>query len=461
MNQAAILGGGVIGGGWAARFLLMGWDVVVHDPDPDAARRIEAVLANARRSLPGLYDAALPGEGTLRFANSIADAVARADWIQESVPERLETKHRVLAQVQEACPQAAVIASSTSGFKPSQLQQGAARPDQIVVAHPFNPVYLLPVVELVGHGPTCTRAAEILDALGMRPVHLKREIDAHVADRLLEAVWREALWLVKDDIATTAEIDDIMRYGFGLRWAQMGLFETYRVAGGEGGMAHFLEQFGPCLAAPWSKLTDVPDLDQRLIDKIAGQSDAQSGHRTIRDLERVRDDNLVAILRALKGRGSGAGTLLSEIDRRLQKDPALTDDPLITLDRTVPIDWTDYNGHMNESRYGQVFSDAGDTIMRMAGADGAYIADGLSFFTVDIQIKFLAETHAGEQFHVQTKVLEAAGKKLRMFHEMIHTDGRTLATGEQLLIHVNLETRRACEPRDDVAAAMARLPTQT
>ncbi|MEO1331750.1 MAG: 3-hydroxyacyl-CoA dehydrogenase family protein, partial [Pseudomonadota bacterium] len=143
------------------------------------------------------------------------------------------------------------------------------------------------------------KAEATLRTIGMAPLRVRAEIDAHIADRFLEAVWREALWLVKDGIATTEEIDDAIRYGFGLRWAQMGLFETYRIAGGEDGMTHFLQQFGPCLKWPWTKLMDVPDLDAALVDKIARQSEAQSGHHGIRDLERIRDDNLVAILRAL------------------------------------------------------------------------------------------------------------------------------------------------------------------
>src|SRR5690606_22159599 len=126
-------------------------------------------------------------------------------------------------------------------------------------------------------------------------------------DRLLESMWREALWLIKDDITTVKELDDVMRYGFGLRWAQMGMFEIYRVAGGEAGMRHFMAQFGPCLKWPWTKYTDVVDLDDALVDKIARQSDEQAAGRSIRELERIRDDNLVAIMQALKGWNGGEG----------------------------------------------------------------------------------------------------------------------------------------------------------
>ena len=356
-HSAAIVGGGVIGGGWLARFLLNGWDVAVFDPDPEAERKLSEVLANARRSLPGLYDAALPPEGRLRFCSSLEEAVAGAQWIQESVPERLELKHRVLTQIQAVMANDAVIGSSTSGFKPSELGAGVPRPGQVLVAHPFNPVYLLPVVEVVPHTSAAedviTGALQTLRSIGMMPLRLRREMDAHVADRFLEAVWREALWLVKDDIATTQEIDDVIRFGFGIRWAQMGLFETYRIAGGEAGMAHFLAQFGPCLKWPWTRLTDVPDLDAALVEKISAQSDAQSGTRSIRELERIRDDNLVALMRALKGRDWASGHTLREHDARLRRASAALDwsQPVETAARNVPVDWTDYNGHMNESRY--------------------------------------------------------------------------------------------------------------
>jgi carnitine 3-dehydrogenase len=457
-NQAAILGGGVIGGGWAARFLLMGWNVTVYDPDPDAERKISEVLENANRSMPALSEVALPQQGKLTFSNTIKGAVASAAWIQESVPERLDLKQQVFTDVQAACPINAVIASSTSGFKPSQLQEGALRPSQIIVAHPFNPVYLLPLVELVGPNETIGMAQNILQHLGMFPLHVRKEIDAHIADRLLEAVWREALWLIKDGIATTQEIDDAIRYGFGLRWAQMGLFETYRVAGGEAGMAHFIKQFGPALKWPWTKLMDVPELTADLIQDISDQSDAQSGEYSIRELERRRDDNLVGILRALKVRNWGAGAILNAQDARLK--PPLQNDisqPLKTISRTVPIDWTDYNGHMNESRYGQVFSDAADQVMEIIGANNDYVTNGLSYFTVDIHIRFLKEAHAGDQIAVRSRVLEGQGKKLRLFHEMKSRDGQIMSTGEQLLIHVDLKTRRSCDPVAGVAAKLAEI----
>ena len=460
-KNAAIIGGGVIGGGWAARFLLNGWDVHVFDPDPQAERKIGEVLANARAALPMLYDCAMPKEGTLSFHGSIADAVAHADWVQESVSERLELKHKVIAEIQEAAP-GVPIGSSTSGFKPSELQEGAAYPETIMVTHPFNPVYLLPLIEVVPSEATAPemveRARGILTEVGLYPLHVRREIDAHIADRFLEAVWREALWLVKDGVATTQEIDDAIRFGFGLRWGQMGLFETYRVAGGEAGMRHFMAQFGPALKWPWTKLMDVPEFTDELVDMIAEQSDAQSGHLSIRELERKRDRNLIAMMRALKQQGNAAGRLIAEHQRRLMHVPQAAA-PMVTQDRMVPVDWTDINGHMNEGRYGQIFSDAAEAVMAAVGADEDYITTRqMSYFTVETTIKYLAETHAGEEVIVETRVTEGAGKKLRCLHEMKRkSDGEIMASCDQLMLHVSLETRRTCAPPEDVAGKVAAL----
>lgn len=459
-GTAAIIGGGVIGGAWAARFALMGWEVRIFDPDPEAERKNGEVMANAERALPMLYEAQMPARGSVTFCKTVAEAVADVDYIQESVPERLELKQKVYAEIQSHCPANAVLASSTSGFKPSELQAASSRPEQIVVAHPFNPVYLLPLAELVpGAASTeiVEKASRILTEIGMYPLQVRAEIDAHIADRFLEAVWREALWLVKDGIATTEEIDNAIRYGFGLRWAQMGLFETYRIAGGEAGMKHFLDQFGPCLTWPWTKLMDVPEYNDELVDLIAGQSDAQSGHMSIRELERLRDNNLVAILRALKGQNAGAGQLILDHDNALRA-PLGDEVPLVTVRRIVPSDWTDVNGHMNEGRYGQVFSDASEELMTHVGADRDYIAAGNSYFTAETTIKYLNETHAGEAIEVVTRVTLGEGKKLRLWHEMRRAaDGEVLATCDQFLLHVSLETRRSCPPLPHVEAAVERL----
>ena len=443
--KAAIVGGGVIGGGWAARFLLNGWDVAVFDPDPEAERKIGEVIANARRSLPALYDKSLPPEGDLSFHDDLETAVAGTDWVQESVPERLELKHKILGSLSELAPETAVIGSSTSGFKPSELNAQGAR---AIVAHPFNPVYLLPLVELVGDASLLEKASLILRDIGMYPLLIRKEIDAHIADRLLEAVWRESLWLVRDGIATTEEIDEAIRMGFGLRWAQMGLFETYRIAGGEAGMKHFMAQFGPALQWPWTKLMDVPEFTEDLVDLIAGQSDDQSGHLSIRELERLRDDNLVGMMRALKKSSSGAGGVINRHEAAL---PQPDHEALpVTASRQIPQSWTDYNGHMNEAHYLEAAAAATDRFMEMIGADADYVASGRSYFTVENHLCYLDELKAGEHLTITTQVLQGEGKKMKLFHFMRNGDGALAATMETLLLHVDLGTRASSLPSAEV-----------
>ena len=314
-GKAAVIGCGVIGAAWASRMLLSGVDVAVSDPSSDAESILQEVLANAVSAWDGL-GLATDQQGSYRMATSIADAVADAEFIQESVPERPEVKAAVLAQIEASAPTDAIIGSSTSGIKPTTMQESMTNPERLVVGHPYNPVYLLPVVEVVGGESTTAanidRAKSIYAGLGMRPIHVRVEIDAFVGDRLLEAVWREALWLVNDGVATTQEIDDIMTHGFGLRWAQMGLFETYRVAGGAGGFRHFIEQFGPTLEWPWTKLMDTPDFTPALVDTLVEQSDAQSGMHTVRELERIRDENIVGFLKVLETNKWAAGTTISD-----------------------------------------------------------------------------------------------------------------------------------------------------
>jgi len=454
--RVAVMGAGVIGAGWAARFSENGCNVAVFDPAPAAKQKLDAVLDNAEHAYSKLTMAPRANKGEIRFVATVDEAVRDATLIVEAVPEDLSLKKSIYAEVEKTASPNAIIASSTSGILPSDLQRDMTHPERLLVGHPFNPVYLLPMVELVGGKDTdvavIKRASEIYSALGMRPLHLKKEIEAFVADRLMEAVWRESLWLVKDGIATTEQLDDAIRFGFGLRWAQMGLFETFRLAGGEDGMRHFMAQFGPCLQWPWSKLTDVPELTEELIELIASQSDAQSGHYSIRELERIRDDNLVAILQALKANDWGAGKTLAEYEKKqfdagaLKSNMVDLSQPVRTLERQIPSDWTDYNNHMNESRYLQCFADASDALMRMIGIDADYIADSGSYFTVETHIRHLNEVAALQAVYATTQVVSAKGKKLHLFHRLFHADGRLLATGEHMLIHVSLKTRSASNP---------------
>jgi len=472
-RKVAIIGGGVIGGGWAARFLLNGWDVAVFDPDPEAERKINAVLGNARLALPALSDVPMPEEGRLTFAGTMADAVEGAEYVQESVSERIDLKHKVYAQLQQSNP-GVLIGSSTSGFKASDLQKSSVSPENIIVAHPFNPVYLLPLSEISGSpgnpAGVVERTVQIMKDIGMFPLVIRKEIDAFIGNRFLEAVWREALWMLKDGIATTEEIDDTIRMGFGLRWGQMGLFETYRVAGGEAGMRHFMAQFGPALKWPWTKLMDVPEFNDELVDLVASQSDAQSGKYTIRELERIRDQNLVGFLRALKERNWGAGKVLRAHDEaraavfHASLDTGPKTAPLIMAQMQVLPGWIDYNGHMTESRYYFANSETVDNFLRLIGAGIDYVAAGHSFYSAETHIRHLGEAKLGDRLTGTMQILSADEKRFRSFVRIMRGE-ECVATVEQMCLHVDMAAGKAVPAAPEVwgklsaiAGAHAALP---
>jgi carnitine 3-dehydrogenase len=454
-GAVALLGGGVIGAGWAARFVLNGYDVHLYDPAPGARDRAAEVVADARAAYEHLTLAPLPREGELRIVESVEEAVAGAELVQESAPERVELKRELLAAADRAAPVEALVCSSTSGLRPTELQAEMTRPERFCVAHPFNPVYLLPLVELCAGERTAPETVERAEAtfrsVGMHPLVVRSEVDGFVADRLLEALWREALWLVNDGVATVDEIDDAIRYGAGLRWAFMGTFLTYRIAGGAEGMRHFLRQFGPALEWPWTHLTEVPELTDELVETIAAQSDAQAGGRSARELEQERDRVLVRLLQALRAEEVGAGATLAAWERRLLgAAPASA--------RRIPPEWVDYNGHVHESRYLQLFADATDALLGELGVDADYLAGGASYFTVETHLSHLRQLEAGDHVRVTTQVLDCDEKRLHVFHVLLR-DGEDdpLATAEQMLLHVDTESGRAAPSREPVRERAAEL----
>ncbi|MBD8756823.1 L-carnitine dehydrogenase [Pseudomonas coleopterorum] len=303
INTFAALGSGVIGSGWVARALAHGLDVVAWDPAPGAEAALRQRIANAWPALVKQGLAAGAAQSRLRFVATVEDCVRDADFIQESAPERLELKLELHARISAAAKPDALIGSSTSGLLPSEFYEGATHPERCVVGHPFNPVYLLPLVEVVGGRHTAPEAIQaaisVYENLGMRPLHVRKEVPGFIADRLLEALWREALHLVNDGVATTGEIDDAIRFGAGLRWSFMGTFLTYTLAGGDAGMRHFMNQFGPALKLPWTYLP-APELTDTLIDDVVAGTSAQLGEHSIGALERYRDDCLLAVLDAVR-----------------------------------------------------------------------------------------------------------------------------------------------------------------
>ncbi|MDG2335084.1 MAG: 3-hydroxyacyl-CoA dehydrogenase NAD-binding domain-containing protein [Myxococcota bacterium] len=305
----ACVGMGVIGCGWAAYFASRGIDVRAWDPDPQAPGRLQRTLEIAWPAMEQLGLGQGGGPDRVRFVKSLDEALEGAALIQESAPERLPLKQSLLAELDRGASAEAIIASSTSGYRISQLTENCHRhPERIVVGHPFNPVYLLPLVELVagpGTDPSAmNRAEEMYIGAGKRVLRLEREVDGFIADRLQEAMWREALHMVANGEATVEQLDLSITAGPGLRWALMGPMLTFHLAGGEGGMAHMLDHFGPSLESPWTRLA-APELTPELRNAVVEGCEEASQGLGVPELVRERDRGLVAIIQALERAGLG------------------------------------------------------------------------------------------------------------------------------------------------------------
>lgn len=466
VNTFGVAGTGVIGAGWAARALARGLDVIAWDPGAGAEDRLRAQIDNAWPALTklGLSPGAAPAR--LVFTDDLEALCARADFIQESAPENEELKQDLHARMTAAAPAEVVVASSSSGLLPTRIQSDCTNPERVLIGHPFNPVYILPLVEVLGGertGAGCIEdAKDFYRSLGMHPLHVRTEIAGYISDRLQEALWREALHMVADGVASTGEIDDAIIYGPGLRWAFMGTCLTFHLAGGEAGMRHMLAQFGPALKLPWTKL-EAPELTDTLIERMVEGTRTQAGERTIAELERVRDECLIGIMRTLRPYGIGAGNTIAEDeqrrfaggDYRRWKDGDTVEAPLSLYSCRVEADWVDYNGHMGESFYLYAFGWATDALFRYVGIDEAYRASGHSFYTVESHINYYREAGLGCPLRFTTQLLDLDEKRLHFFHAMYDGDNdQLLCTTEQMLLHVDMGASAAAPIASDVYAAL-------
>ena len=322
IKTIGLLGTGVIGAGWAARALHTGINVVASDIDPKMEDWINEAVENALPSLQSLTEGiSLPPKGKLTFTTDPISMSQQVDFIQENIPEVLDIKRKSLKSIAEVTNKEIIISSSTSGFMPTELQQGMLFPERFIVGHPFNPVYLCPLVEIVGGKQTSDKVKNIAkifyESMGMHTLMLRKEVPGHISDRLQEAMWREILHALNDDIATTGELDESIVYGPGLRWSIMGMNQIYMIAGGKGGARHFIEQFGPALKWPWSHLK-APELSNEIIDRFVEGVEAQSQGKSIREMEKIRDECLVAIQKVLSKHNMGAGKTLNEFKKKIE-----------------------------------------------------------------------------------------------------------------------------------------------
>ena len=298
----SIIGTGVIGAGWAARFIANGYYVQAYDPNPKSLKKLKVDVKKALTSLKkiGLNNNA--SIKNLSLFSNLNDALNKTSFVQENAPENEKLKTSLLKKIDSLLDKKILIASSSSGLLPTKIQSQCKNPSRVLIGHPFNPVYLLPLVEIVKGKKTSQQSAlklkKIYLDIGMKPLMVRKEIEGYISDRLQEALWREALHLIKDGIASTEEIDDAIVYGPGLRWAFMGVCLTFHLAGGNEGMKHMLEQFGPALKLPWTKLK-APELDKNLKNRMIVGTKKQAGKFSINDLEKQRDKFLIEIMKTL------------------------------------------------------------------------------------------------------------------------------------------------------------------
>ena len=312
IKTVGIAGTGLIGAGWAARLLIRGIDVIAYDVSPSADAKLKAAIKVAWPSMEKLLGKPKK-KGKLSFTTDLSVMASKAQFIHEAAPERKDLKIKLFKDIDAIAKPDVIISSSSSGFLPTDLQSECKHPERVIIGHPFNPVYLLPLVETVPGNQTSKdtmdRAGVYYESIGMQVLRLKKEIDGYICDRLQEALWREALHILDKDIGTTGDIDDSIVYSAGMRWAFMGSFLTYHVGGGPGGMRDFMKQFDPTLALPWTDL-GFPKWNDALEQRLIEGTDAQAAGRSVAQIEAKRNAILVDMMKLFKKHKIGAGLVL-------------------------------------------------------------------------------------------------------------------------------------------------------
>ena len=300
-QRIAVIGAGTIGASWAAYFLARGFEVAAYDPAPSGEDFARRFIDNAWPTLEKL-NAVQPGADRKRFSffKDPAAAAKGAAFVQESGPEREDVKIELFAAIDGAAPADSVIASSSSGLLISRVTAKCKHPERCVIGHPFNPPHLIPLVEVVGGAKTSpdavTKAMNFYREIGKHPIHIKKEVRGHAANRLQAALWREAIHLVTEGVVSVADADAAIAYGPGLRWALMGPHLTFHMAGGDGGMKHFMDHLGPAIQG-WMDELGTPTLDAKTQKAIIDGVTEEAAGRSMDDLRHWRDRKLIEILR--------------------------------------------------------------------------------------------------------------------------------------------------------------------
>jgi carnitine 3-dehydrogenase len=315
IRRIGIVGGGVIGSGWAGHFLAKGFDVTVYDPQPDAKEKVKGFVRSIWPALQKIGLTKGASVDRLTVAPTMEDAVRNADFVQECGPDDRQLKRKLFKALDAATSPDVVIASSTSGIPMSEIQVDMTHPERAVVGHPFNPPYLMPLVEVVGGTKTSSDVVDwtvtFYNRVGKKALRIETETLGFIANRLQEAIWREALHMIAAGEATVEQIDTAVTDGPGLRWAIMGPCVVSHLAGGEGGIAHCLKHFASALSEPWSRMI-APELSDNLCQRLEEGCHTITTGRSISDLEKRRDEDLIAILSVL-GRLPKAATDIHEV----------------------------------------------------------------------------------------------------------------------------------------------------
>ena len=302
LKNIAVIGIGVIGTGWIIRFLYNQKKIKVYDPNLEQKKNLLKEIKRVEPTLRKIYKKKINLSKQLEFSDSLEEAVQNADLIQENAPENETLKKNLIKEISQYSKLNSIIASSSSGLLPSKIQSKCKNPKRLIIAHPFNPVYLLPLVELVAGKQTdkkfINKANMFYSNIGMKTLILKKELPGYLSDRLQESMWRESLHIINEGYASTQDLDDAIIYGPGLRWSLMGTFLTFHLAGGKMGMTHMLEQFGPALKLPWTKLK-APTLNSKLKNKIIKGTKKQSKNRSVENLSNLRDNFLIDLQKLL------------------------------------------------------------------------------------------------------------------------------------------------------------------
>jgi 3-hydroxyacyl-CoA dehydrogenase len=299
IDRVAIVGCGLIGASWTAFYLARGFEVVATDPAPGSEERLRELIEKYWPALERIGLAREASKDRVRFEANIAEAVRDAGFVQENGPERLDVKRRLIAEIDSAAKVDALIATSSSGLLISDIQDAARHPERVLLGHPFNPPHLIPLVEVVGGKLTSpdaiNRALKFYAAIGKKPIHIRKEMKGHVANRLQAALWQEAFFLVDQGVASVEDIDTAIAYGPGLRWALLGPFLNLHLAGGDGGIAHTIDHLGPPIES-WMRDLGEISLSEKIKNEAVRGIEAELEGHSLPAMVRQRDDVLLALL---------------------------------------------------------------------------------------------------------------------------------------------------------------------